>query len=118
MKYIKVLEDIPIFNLSGDRMIGDDGSPAIVTFRQFVLGRLGDPKFSEDIHAIIAAVEIKKQLDYANGVLALENDHHQRLAAVTERPSPQSAYHPAVAFNLLPYMQAITNPADAPPEKT
>lgn len=115
MKYIEIPEDIDIYNLNGERMKGAGDSDATVSFEDFVLGRLGDPKFAESVKTITAAVEIKNKLKDAKGVLALENEHYTLLKQVTEKPSAQSAYHPAVAHNLLPFMQAITEHASDKP---
>lgn len=117
MKYIEIPEDIDIYNLNGERMKGAGDSDATVSFEDFVLGRLGDPKFAESVQNVIAAVEIKTKLKDANGVLALENEHYSLLKQATDKPSAQSAYHPAVAHNLLPFMKAIMDASDKTPAK-
>ena len=115
MRYITVPEDIELYNLGGQRMKDENDADVTLTFPDFVLQRLGDPKFAIDMKAVIAAVEIKLKLGDANGVLALDNDHWERLKAVTEEPSGLTAYHPAVSHNLLPFMKAICDASDTPP---
>lgn len=116
MKYITVPGFVDIFNLTGDRVKDEKGADATMTFAQFVLGRLADPKFGKSMAAVMTAFEIKKQVDAPeDGVVALENEHHKALLDAVE--SPESAYHPAFAQNLVPFMLAVKNATDKKPEK-
>ncbi len=135
MKYITIPEPVELYRLTGEPVApdatppGDDESdgddtdavaqvgPAKIEFPYFVLGRLADPKFGASMPGVLAAVEIKSQLDDANGFLALENEHWARLKDATETPSPQVAYHPQIAHCLLPFMQAICNASDKKPRR-
>ena len=115
MKYIPIPETIPLYNLTGERMKESDDTDAEVTFSNFVLGRLGDPRFSVDRRSVQMADEIIKKMEGANGMLELPHEHWKLLSEVTDKPSQQSVYHPAVSRNLLPFMNAICEAKDEPP---
>jgi hypothetical protein len=114
MKYITIPPTQPVHNLNGERMTGEDGKPATISFADFIAGRLGDPVFGEDMASVLSAVEIKKALDRANGVLQLDKADWARLKKVTEKPSPQTMYHPQVARALVPFMLAVTEASSEP----
>ena len=116
MKFIHIPVPQPVYNLQDERMKDDDGNDASISFRDFVIGRLGDPKFASDMASVLSAVEIKTQLDCSNGVMMLDTADWERLLAVTKTPSPQTMYHPQVSRALVPFMLAITDAqSKAPP---
>ncbi len=120
MKYITIPDAIDIFNIDGVRM-NDAHSPeqgATLSFETFVKARLIDARFGADMAAVVAAVEIKKRLKDANGLLVLEEEHWLRLKAATEFPSRESPYHAEVSHNLVPFMRAICNASDTAPSAT
>lgn len=130
MHYIHIPPPIAMLTLAGLPFKDEQDSPVVCTFGdflfgkgQFVPGRLTDPKF-EGLAGMIAVVEIKRCYDalaasgalLAGGaVLALENDHWQKLKEVTEKPSPSTAYAPVIMHNLLPFMKAVTEATEKAP---
>ena len=82
-----------------------------ITFKDFVGNLLRDQKFAQTMSAVHAAVKIQQRLDAAADPLPLDDAEHKLLLGVVEAPS--QGYHPAVAMELFPFMDAIKNAADS-----
>jgi len=115
MKYIMVPGDIKLTSWSGDEMKDSDGNQASITFKDFIIGRLMDPKFSKDMSTILRAVEIKGKGSKMGKILALEDVDFELLADTTRHPSPNYSYNPAISHCLVPYLKAITEASSAEP---
>jgi hypothetical protein len=115
MKYIKVPEDVKLTTWSGEVMKDQSGEQAVITFKDFVVGRLMDPKFSKDMSTILRAVEIKGRLEKMEKVLMLEDIDFELLADATRSPSPQYSYNPAISHCLVAYLKAITEASSVEP---
>ncbi len=113
MKYITIPSSIDLYNVQGDRIHDERGTPQYMTFEHFIYGRLVDPAFGCDMAAVCSVVEVKTQMKGANGVLALENVDWERLAEATRH----GKYHPLVAHCLLPFMKAITEASSEKPKE-
>lgn len=116
MKYVKVLDDIKLVDLN-DNEVAPEGKQLEISFKDFVLGRLSDPKFAKSMDMVFSALQIKQSLkDLEGDVLVLDTSDWQNLLEVVKEPSPQATYHPLYAFNLVPFMKAIVEATDNKPE--
>ena len=114
MKYMKMLDPVKLTDVNDTRIVDDSGKDLEVSFTQFVVGRLSDPKFSTSMDMIMSAWEIKQAMKESdNGVVAMDTAHWEKLAEVVKNPSPQNPYHPMYAINLLPFMQEVVNAKDS-----
>jgi hypothetical protein len=120
MKYISLLPDVLLTDIQGEPIKGKGGEQVVANHREFILGRLGDPKWGTSTELLFIAYDIRRtvlELPDDAVALPLENDHHKKLADVTREPSPQAPYNPHVAHNLVPFAKAITdNATDEPPK--
>ena len=115
MKYIIVPEDIKLTSWAGEVMKDESGQQATIRFKDFIIGRLMDPKFAKDMSTILRAVEIKAKTNGMGKVLALEDVDFELLADVTRNPSPQYSYNPTISHCLVPYLKAITEATSVEP---
>lgn len=112
MKYMKVLDSVELTDVFDKAVVDEKGEPVKLTFEQFVLGRLSDPQFSKNMDMVMSAFQIKQALDKCNGTLELETSDWNNLVEAVKNPSPQTAYHPLYAVNLVPFMKEIINATD------
>lgn len=111
---MKILEDIEIKDLNDDVVKDTDDNVVILGFKTFIVGRLSDPKFAVDMNMVMSAFQIKEALkDVENGMLGLETSDWENLVSVVRNPSPQAAYNPLYAINLVPFMREIVNAKDS-----
>lgn len=132
MRYIIVPGSVAMVNFAGEQWKEPDGTPlAPATFVDFMFGkgvfpgRLADPKFSgmRGINAVCAMqVALRDLVKEAGGVehlggrvLAIEDDHWSLLKSVTEDPSAEAKYLPALCHVLKPFMRAIVEATDTRP---
>ncbi len=108
MKYIKVPEDVKLTTWHGEPINESNGEQSIIKFKDFVIGRLMDAKFSKDMSTILRAIEIKSRVDKMETELALEDVDWKLLNDVTESPSPQQQYNPNISHCLVPFFMAVT----------
>lgn len=119
MKYIEIPAPVEVTNLEGTVIKNEKDEPVTVTFEQFLLGRLTDPKFASNMAQVLIAVEIKTKLSEAKKVgglvLELENEHYKTLKEVVENPSKEVGYTPGLAHNLVAFMKAVVDAKDQKP---
>ena len=117
MKYMQILDDIEIKDISDKKVVDEDGNSVMFSFRSFIIGRLSDQKFAANMDMVMSAFQIKEALDSVeNGMLGLETSDWNNLVSVVRNPSPQTAYNPLYAINLVPFMREIVNAKDAKEE--
>lgn len=109
MKTIKVPADIVLKTITGQTIVDQDGKEQVATFKDFVYGRLVDPKMGKDMATILRVVKMKDSLDKMQDVLVLDDEDWRLLEAVVREPSPQATYNSAVAHCLVPFFTAITD---------
>lgn len=114
MKYMKVLPNIKLTNLFGEEFKDENGKSVHLSFKDFVLQRLADPKFSKNMDSILSAVQIKNAIENIkeDEVLGLETSDWKNLADAVKEPSPQTPYNSLMSHALLPFMQEIVNAKD------
>ena len=117
MKYIPVPETIELQTISGEPVLGQDRKQVMLTFEEFVLGRLLDKRFATGVPMILIALKIKDQMKAANGVLELEDADYKELAASVETPSDNLPYDPRWTLCLVPFMTAICEAKGEDPSK-
>ena len=117
MKYMRVLDTITLKNVFGKVVSAEDEdgnkTDAALSFKDFVLGRLLDAKFSKDVEGVMSAMQIKQAVDQADKVLALETSDWTKLLDAVKNPS--GGYNPAIAISLVPFMKEIINASDEEP---
>lgn len=115
---MKVLPKVPLKNLFNTPINAEDEEgntfPAEISFKEFVLQRLADAKFSADMEAVVSALQIKQAVEDADDVLALETADWTRLVEVVKKPS--QPYNPVFAVSLVPFMKEVANASDTKPE--
>lgn len=114
MKYIKVLEPIVLKNLfDKDIVQTDEGGKKFassMSFKNFLLQRVGDQKLSADMESLETVVRLKKAIDSADTHVELETSDWKALLEVVKNPS--SPYNPLFAYCLLPFMKAVEQASD------
>ena len=117
MKYMKVPANVKLTNWYGEEIKDQKGeSAAPISFKDFCIGRLMDPKFSKDMATILRAFEIKNRVQKMGEYLMLEDvDYAALLDAVTE-PSPQAPYNSLISHCLVPFFKAVTEATSKEPE--
>ena len=118
MKYIKVTESVKLTNWYGEEMKGQDGVPAVISFKDFVIGRLMDPKFSKDMATILRAFEIKTRAEKMGEYLMLEDADYSLLSDVVSNPSSQAPYNSLISHCLVPFFKAVTEATSIEPAKS
>ena len=116
MKYIKNLEPILLTNFHGENFKDEDGEPAKMTHKSFILQKLADPKFGRDMDAITSAFQLKKAVNDAGdeaAYFAVETKDWEVLSSVIKSPSAQNHYNPILSHCLIPFMKAITDAEDS-----
>lgn len=117
MHYIKIPQEVELTTIDGTP-VHDKKGPIKVTFEEFLLARLVDPKFTRTSRGIFASLDIKQSLKTANGTLAIDTDpHFTTLKTVVEEPSPETGYPPALAHNFAPFIKAILEASTEEPKK-
>lgn len=116
MKYIPVPETVDLKTNTGHEVMGDDKKPVTQTFEQFVLARLLDKRFATGVPMILIALKISDQIKKANGLLELEDADYKELLAAVESPSDNMLYDPRWTLCLVPFMTAICEAKNKPPE--
>lgn len=115
MKYIKNLEPILLTNFHGESFKDEDGSPAQMTLKMFLLTKLADPKFGRDMESITSAFQIKKAVNESGDdaeYYEIETTDWEVLSSVVKTPSTQNHYNPVLSHCLIPFMKAITGATD------
>jgi hypothetical protein len=117
MKYMKVPADVKLTNWYGEEIKDQKGEPvAPITFYDFIIGRLTDPKFSKDMATILRAFEIKTRAKKMGAYLALEDVDYTALLDVVTEPSPQAPYNSMISHCLVPFFKAVTEATSKEPE--
>lgn len=117
MKYMRVPDPVKLTDVNDTRIVDDSGKDLEITFKQFVVGRLSDPKFSTNMDMIMSAVAVKTAVKEAeNGVMVMDTADWRNLVDVVRNPSPQNPYNPLFALNLLPFMHTVVNAKDSKEE--
>lgn len=117
MKYIDIpREDIVLVAITGERVVDSQKNPMKSSFEQFVRGRLTDPIFAKGMDTINSVVRITAALDKKqNNILPLETQDWDLLVQATKTPT--NPYDSRVGHCFLPFMKAITEAGDSPPEE-
>jgi hypothetical protein len=115
MKYIKVPESVRMTNWYGEEVKNQEGEGATVTFKEFVVGRLMDPKFSKDMATILRAFEIKTQAEKMTSLLVLEDVDYDLLLDVVANPSQQAQYNSLISYCLVPFFKAVKDATSVEP---
>lgn len=120
MKYICVPKPIQAVSILGDALYDQDGTPVLLHFRDFILGRLVDQKFGEGLTGMDAAIlgfetrnRILCELDRKDSVIALEDEQFKRLQKATAEPT--GGYNPTIQHNLVPFLLAIRDATGTDP---
>jgi hypothetical protein len=117
MKYIIIPPHVPIEQLDGTP-VKNGPTQLKITFREFMIGRLADPKWGSSADHVLNAGEIRTQvrgMPDIGGVLVLETEHWKQLLEVTNSPSPQVPYNPQIAHCLSTFIKAVQNAKDEKP---
>lgn len=117
MKYIEIpREDIVLVAITGEKVVDPQQNPMKTNFEQFVRGRLTDPIFAAGMETINSVVRITQALDKKkNGILALETQDWDLLVQATKTPT--NPYDSRIGHCFLPFMKAITEAGENPPEE-
>lgn len=122
MKYIVVQPPIAITNIAGDRLPDERGEPAEVSFKDFVLARLVDAKFTDGLQGMEAALlvfetrnRVLAEFERKDDVLALEDEQYKRLAKSVAEPT--GGYNPQIQHNLPPFLLAVRDASSTDPRK-
>lgn len=115
MKHIKLLPDIPITALNGEQLRDENGTPAFLPHRDFILSLLGDKQWIDGgLDWLYAAFEIKRLVlglaDDATS-LPLEDAHYEKLKKVAEEPT-QRHPNPNVTLCSVPLVRSIADAKD------
>lgn len=115
MKYIIIPTPVPMEQIDGTPIQGKSGQIKL-SFKEFVEGRLCDPKMAVTADTMFIAFEVRTKVRATDiGHIALEDAHYAQLLDVTNTPSPQAQYNPQVAHCLLPHIKAIRDAKDTAP---
>lgn len=132
MQHITYVHDMPATTIAGDPIPKRDPRTGAALEGQqeharqvdFMLGRLGDPKFIEGLSAIDGAVLIletrralreQEESAKARGYWALEDEPAKRLKEATEKPSAERPIAQEIAHNFVDFMLAIRDMTRRPP---
>lgn len=120
MKYL-ALEPalVKLTDLGGKPVVDEAGTTVDMSFKNFLLGRLADPRFIQDATHVFIAEAIKRRVEEANGVLELEDEQYRKLREVVEKPHTNLPYgHPQVVQSMAPFIRAVLEKAlDVDPSK-
>jgi hypothetical protein len=124
MRYIVIPSDVTILGQDGKAATNPDGTAVVVTFRQFLDRLQMNPMWT----ASYAAIKSASAVDIAyntrlDATMVIDQADWERLKAAVESPStgPQQtglAYPTFVALQILPFMAAIVDAQEKPPEPT
>ena len=114
MKYMKMVDNVKLIDVFDKKIVDEGGKSLEISFKEFILGRLSDPQFSKGMDMVMSAFQIKQAVNRGNGSLELETSDWKHLVEAVKNPSPQTAYHPMYAVNLVPFMKEIINATDEP----
>ena len=114
MKYMRMLENITLTNVFGQVIQAEDEEgnkqDAVLSFKDFILGRLLDSKFSQNVESVMSAMQIKEAINKADKVLELETSDWAKLVEVVKAPS--GGYNPTIAVSMVPFMKEVINASD------
>jgi hypothetical protein len=119
MKYIEMLPDVMLTTMVGQPIIGDSEEQVTVSMREFLLGRLTDPKFATGMDTIMKAVALRDMIKdvEVGGYVVIDDDHWELLVDVIKNPSQQTAYNPMFAHCFLEFMKAVTEGSSSDPRE-
>ncbi len=118
MKHIDIPAPVTMVQID-DEPILVNGAKWIVTFQDFLWGRLIDVAYSTDGDAIDLKIETKKRVKAMpkRGVLELEDAQHKKLQTVCDNPHPTTGYRPDIVHNYQTFRAAVKNASSTPPKK-
>jgi hypothetical protein len=112
VKYIVVPEPITIRLTNGKpvQKPKDDAPDELVdwvmTFAEFIYGRLNDQTFAKGMAEVLQAAKIQRCVDeMKDGVLVLEDADYEQLKKATATPT--GGYDPRFAISFVPFLEAI-----------
>ena len=115
MRYILSASPVDLKDIQGAPVLDENKKPARLTRNQFLLGRITDRMFGQDMDHVRSQKQIHDAITKAgDGVVALETADWERLRTATKTPS--DPYHSQFSHNLLGFMELVENASDKPPE--
>jgi len=118
MKYIKVLPEVELTNLHGQKFVDESGIQLKMNSKLFLTNLLADAKFAEDKTGsakLLFIVEIKNQIDkqdFGQKYVSFENEQYKYLKSATEA----GEYDARMALCIAPFIEAVINATDEIPE--
>lgn len=108
MKTITIPSDVVLKNADETPALDPNGQAVVFTFKDFLTKTvLLDPKFGSGMMSILAAVDMKNQLDKGGVDLHVEDTHWDKLMEVIM--SPSSSFNPLIAMQIVGFFLAIKN---------
>jgi len=125
MRFLTIPAPVPLVDLFGTVLIEQTtGKPATMSLKNFLLGRLTDPKFiagKKGLEGSIIVLEAKQRIDKfsdeAGAIGELEDEEWRRLkdAAVEPDSDYNQGEWPRIRHCVVPLIQAIVEAKTTPP---
>lgn len=110
MKYVKIPDDVVL----KDPSTGDDVRS--VSFKSWMRGTvLVDEYWGKSAAKVIAAADLSRRVDEANGTLTLGDEEYHDIKTVVDKPS--AGYNVAVAVQIVSFINAVLHPSPDAAEK-
>lgn len=117
IKYVTIPEPITLVEPTTKEPLKDEkGETKPVVFSDFIGKQLFNPMWAESYKNIKSAKAIDKAFSNGSGVVQLAEEDWKKLKDLIENPKGSYGYHAAVMPQLLPFLEAIVEAKDAPPE--
>jgi len=111
------LAPIKLIDVFDRQLVDDKGTELTLSFKQFILRRLLDPRL-KDMEAKISIWQIKQAIkDEQAFQYALETTDWVRLEEIVKDPEGAAAYDVQWEHSCIPFMKAIVDAQDAPFEE-
>jgi len=118
IKYIAIPDPITLVEPTTKEPLKDEkGETKPVAFSDFIGKQLFNPMWAENYKNIKSAKAIDKAFSNGSGVAQLAEEDWKKLKDLVENPKSGYGYHAAVMPQLLPFLEAIVEAKDAPPEE-
>ena len=118
MKYIKVLPEVELTNLYGQKFIDESGVQVKMNSKSFLINLLSDEKFAEDKKGaakLLFVVEVKNQIDnqdFSQKYIKFENEQYKAVKTSVEN----GTYDARMAMCIAPFIESVLNATDEIPE--
>ena len=117
MKYIKILEDVTLSQITGQVIADPQGQPVKSRFRDFIFCHLVDPKFTEGKKGADGAIFVNRtarlledQTFLPGEYLAVEDAQYEAIRRVVEDPT--GGYVAQIQHCLVPFILAVREASD------